>query len=74
MQPAEANGDLVGSALGCVQSPFIVTSEEADEVGEQLFNMFLYQAIITACMFGVVAICKSTGVRTFLAVKDFAHS
>uniref|UniRef100_A0AAR5PQ26 Major facilitator superfamily (MFS) profile domain-containing protein n=1 Tax=Dendroctonus ponderosae TaxID=77166 RepID=A0AAR5PQ26_DENPD len=49
-------GMQLGSALGCVQSPFIVRSEEVDEVGQQLFNMFLYQAIITGCIFGVVAI------------------
>ncbi|XP_066149846.1 heme transporter FLVCR1-like isoform X3 [Euwallacea fornicatus] len=41
----------LGSALGCVQSPFIVKKKDNEEISSQLFKMFVIQCILSGCVF-----------------------
>ncbi|XP_066246679.1 uncharacterized MFS-type transporter C09D4.1-like [Euwallacea similis] len=47
----------LGSALGCVQSPFIVTSKDTKEIASQLFEMFVIQSILSGCVFLAILVC-----------------
>lgn len=49
--------EYLGSALSCVQSPFIVKSNDPDEMSKQFFDMFLIQAILSGCIFVSVLVC-----------------
>lgn len=46
----------LGSALGSVISPFVVTSDDHDVIKSQLFQMYLYEAIACGCTFAIVLI------------------
>ncbi|CAG9772822.1 unnamed protein product [Ceutorhynchus assimilis] len=49
-------GMQLGSGLGCIQSPFLITGTDNDTISLELYNMFLYQAIATGCIFVLVLI------------------
>ncbi|KAL1500912.1 hypothetical protein ABEB36_006331 [Hypothenemus hampei] len=53
-------GMQLGTALGCIQSSYVVSSDSDTEIKSQLLKMFIYQASIGGAILLLVIVCFRT--------------